>query len=82
MGVADDCRRSLLSRDYEPDTSRTFGLADVRKPHPANAFAILREKVSAVEAFKIIWLDEAISIFVMEVVMNRCVVCTFALYAS
>lgn len=29
-----------------------------------------REKVSAVAAFKIIWLGEAVSIFVMEVVMN------------
>ncbi|PCJ99177.1 MAG: hypothetical protein COA45_06990 [Zetaproteobacteria bacterium] len=29
-----------------------------------------REKVSAMTAFKIIWLGEAISIFVMEVVMN------------
>jgi len=29
-----------------------------------------REKVSALTAFKIIWIGEAISIFVMEVVMN------------
>ncbi len=29
-----------------------------------------REKVNAVTAFKIIWLGEAVSIFVMEVVMN------------
>lgn len=29
-----------------------------------------REKVNAITAFKIIWLGEAISIFVMEVVMN------------
>ncbi|MGZ9097941.1 MAG: DUF4396 domain-containing protein [Micavibrio sp.] len=29
-----------------------------------------REKISAVDAFKVIWIGEAISIFVMEVVMN------------